>query len=157
MNSIAPFLWFDHNAREAVDYYLSVFKGSKILRTLYYGKDNPVKQGEIMTISFELLGQTFTALNGGPHFSFTPAVSFVISCSSDEEIDYYWERLSEGGEQEMCGWLKDQFGLSWQVVPEFLADYLGDPDEARSERVMKAMMQMHKLSVAELKAAYHEA
>ncbi|MBK7030866.1 MAG: VOC family protein [Bacteroidales bacterium] len=157
MNSITPLLWFDHNAQQAVDFYLSVFKDSKILKTLYFGKDNPVKQGEVMTISFQMLGQTFTALNGGPHFSFTPAISFVINCASEKEVDYYWDRLSEGGEQEMCGWLKDQFGLSWQVVPDILAEYLSDTNEARSERVMKALMQMHKLSIPGLRKAYEEA
>ncbi|MBK7174949.1 MAG: VOC family protein [Bacteroidales bacterium] len=157
MNSITPLLWFDHNAQQAVDFYLSVFKDSKILKTLYFGKDNPVKQGEVMTISFQMLGQTFTALNGGPHFSFTPAISFVINCATEKEVDYYWDRLSEGGEQEMCGWLKDQFGLSWQVVPDILAEYLSDTNEARSERVMKALMQMHKLSIPGLRKAYEEA
>ncbi len=157
MNSITPLLWFDHNAQQAVDFYLSVFKDSKILKTLYFGKDNPVKQGEVMTISFQMLGQTFTALNGGPHFSFTPAISFVINCATEKEVDYYWDRLSEGGEQEMCGWLKDQFGLSWQVVPDILTEYLSDTNEARSERVMKALMQMHKLSIPGLRKAYEEA
>lgn len=156
MNSISPFLWFDHNAREAVEFYLSVFKDAQILKTVYYGKDNPVKQGEVMTISFQLLGQTFTALNGGPHFSFTPAISFVIHCSKEEEVDYYWDRLSEGGEQEMCGWLKDKFGLSWQVVPDILTEYLSDPNVDKTEKVLKAMMQMHKLSIPELTKAYKE-
>ena len=153
---ITPFLWFDNQAEEAMNFYVSVFKDSEALGVSRYGDAGPAPAGSVMVASFKLLGQEFTALNGGPMFKFTEAVSFLIDCKSQEEVDYYWEKLSEGGETSMCGWLKDQFGLSWQVVPGILTDLLQDEDPAKANRVMQAMLQMTKIEIAELKRAYEQ-
>ena len=149
---ITTFLWFDTNAEEAVNFYVSVFKNSRVVGISRYGESGPGAKGSVMTIEFDLDGQRFTALNGGPTFKFTEAISLVVHCETQEEIDYYWEKLSEGGQQVECGWLKDKFGLSWQIVPNFLMELLLN-DGQRSERVMKAVMQMKKLDLEQLKKA----
>ena len=151
-HKVTTFLWFDTNAEEAVNFYVSVFKNSKVIGTSHYGESGPGPKGSVMTIEFDLDGQRFTALNGGPTFKFTEAISLVVHCETQEEIDYFWEKLSEGGQKVECGWVKDKFGLSWQIVPNFLMELLlGDTE--RSDRVMKAVMQMKKLDIAELKKA----
>ena len=149
---VTTFLWFDNNAEEAVNFYVSVFKNSKVVGTSHYGESGPGPKGSVMTIEFDLDGQRFTALNGGPTFKFTEAISLVVHCETQEEIDYFWEKLSEGGQKVECGWLKDKFGLSWQIVPNFLMELLLG-DSQRSERVMKAVMKMQKLDIAELRKA----
>ncbi|HEX2751284.1 MAG TPA: VOC family protein [Verrucomicrobiales bacterium] len=159
MPKITPFLWFDGNAEEAVAFYLSVFKNAKILRRARYGEAGKEQHerppGSIMTIEFELNGQNFVALNGGPSFKFNEAVSFVVNCDTQEELDYYWGKLSEGGpvEAQMCGWLKDKFGLSWQIVPAELEELIQEKDPEKSNRVMGALMQMTKLDIATLRKA----
>jgi predicted 3-demethylubiquinone-9 3-methyltransferase (glyoxalase superfamily) len=150
---ITTFLWFDNNAEEAVNFYVSVFKNSKVLNTLRYSDVGPGPKGSVMTIDFELDGQRFTALNGGPTFKFTEAISLVVHCETQEEIDYFWEKLSEGGQQVQCGWLKDKYGLSWQVVPKILADLLKGGESGKPERVMRAIMQMKKLDIEDLQKA----
>jgi predicted 3-demethylubiquinone-9 3-methyltransferase (glyoxalase superfamily) len=150
---ITTFLWFDNNAQEAVNFYCSVFKNSKTLDTIRYGDVGPGPKGSVMTIDFELDGQRFTALNGGPDFKFTEAISLVVHCETQDEIDYYWEKLSDGGQKVECGWLKDKFGLAWQIVPNVLLDLLRDPDQEKSQRVMKAMLQMKKLDIRTLEKA----
>jgi predicted 3-demethylubiquinone-9 3-methyltransferase (glyoxalase superfamily) len=150
--NITPFLWFDDNADEAVNFYLSIFKDSRLLDTKRYGETGPGPKGTIMTATFELNGQQFIALNGGPRFKFTEAVSFVVKCETQEEIDYYWDKLLDGGEPQRCGWLKDRFGLSWQIVPAQLSELFGGNDP---QRVMQAMMQMVKFDLAKLKEAYN--
>jgi len=148
MQKITPFLWFDANAEEAMEYYTSVFKNSKKLGVTRYGKGMPLPEGTAMTATFELDGQKFVALNGGPRFKFTEAVSFVINCEDQNEIDYYWNTLtSDGGQESMCGWLKDKFGLSWQVVPTNIGDLV------KNQGSVQALMKMKKLNIAELKAA----
>ena len=149
---ITPFLWFDDNADEAVNFYLSIFKDSRLLDTKRYGETGPGPKGTIMTATFELNGQQFIALNGGPRYKFTEAVSFVVKCETQEEIDYYWDKLLDGGEPQRCGWLKDRFGLSWQIVPAQLSELFGGNDP---QRVMQAMMQMVKFDLAKLKEAYN--
>jgi predicted 3-demethylubiquinone-9 3-methyltransferase (glyoxalase superfamily) len=153
---ITTFLWFDNNAEEAVNFYISVFKNSKVLGTTRYGEIGPGPKGTVMTIGFQLDGQEFTALNGGPQFKFTEAVSLVVHCQTQEEVDYFWEKLSEGGEKVECGWLKDKFGLFWQVVPDVLMELLEDSDEQKVQRVMKAMMQMKKLDIQGITQAAEE-
>ena len=148
MQKITPFLWFDGNAEEAVAFYASVFKNAKVGKTLRMSDGGPV-----ITAAFELEGLSFVALNGGPQFKFTEAVSFFIDCQSQAEVDYYWDRLSAGGSIQQCGWLKDRFGVSWQVIPTALIEMLGDPDRDKANRVMQAMLQMKKIDIAELKAA----
>ena len=149
---VTTFLWFDRNAEEAVNFYVSVFKNSRVIGTSHYGESGAGPKGSVMTIEFDLDGQRFTALNGGPTFKFTEAISLVVHCETQEEIDYFWEKLSEGGQKVECGWVKDKFGLSWQIVPNFLMELLlGDTE--RSDRVMKAVMQMKKLDIAQLKEA----
>ena len=150
---ITTFLWFDSNAEEAANFYVSVFKNSRILNSVRYGDVGPGAKGTIMIIDFELDGERFTALNGGPNFKFTEAVSLVVHCKTQEEVDYFWEKLSDGGEKVECGWLKDKFGLSWQITPEILLELIQDPDEQKSQRVMKAMMQMKKIDIEDLKKA----
>jgi predicted 3-demethylubiquinone-9 3-methyltransferase (glyoxalase superfamily) len=150
---ITTFLWFDNNAEEAVNFYVSIFKNSKVLSTMRYGDAGPGPKGTVMTIAFQLDGQEFTALNGGPQFKFTEAISLVVHCQTQEEVDYFWEKLSAGGEKVECGWLKDKFGLSWQIVPDVLLELLQDSDSPKSQRVMKALMQMKKLDIEELKQA----
>ena len=158
MQKITPFLWFNNQAEEAVKFYASVFKDAKIGKTTRYdaagAQVSGMPEGTVMVMEFELFGQKFSALNGGPIFTFTEAVSFVVNCESQEEIDAYWEKLSAHPESEQCGWLKDKFGLSWQVVPTILAELLSDSDPAKSMRVMQAMLQMKKIDIAKLKEAY---
>jgi predicted 3-demethylubiquinone-9 3-methyltransferase (glyoxalase superfamily) len=154
MQKITPFLWFDGKAEEAMNFYVSVFKNSKILRILHYGEAGPGMNGTVMTVNFLIEGQEFVALNGGPQFIFSPAISFVVNCGTQKEIDEYWERLSEGGEKQPCGWLKDRFGVSWQVVPVILPDMLNDADPEKVQRVMKAMLQMGKIEIKKLLQAY---
>jgi predicted 3-demethylubiquinone-9 3-methyltransferase (glyoxalase superfamily) len=149
---ITTFLWFNNNAEEAVNFYVSVFKNSKVLQTVRYGEVGPGPKGSVMTIDFELDGQKFMALNGGPEFKFTEAISLMVYCETQEEIDYFWEKLSEGGQQVECGWLKDKFGLSWQVVPAILPELLGGSVE-KTDRFMAAMMKMKKLDIEQLKKA----
>ena len=159
MQKITPFLWFDGQAEDAANFYTSVFKNSKIGRILRYTEevaenaDRPV--GSVLTIEFEIEGQKFVALNGGPLFKFNESVSFVINCETQEEVDYFWEKLTaDGGEESQCGWLKDKFGVSWQVTPTVLIDMLHDKDPEKAERVMNAMLQMQKIEILKLKAAY---
>ena len=154
MPKITPFLWFDTQAEEAVKFYMSVFKNSRILKTSRYGEAGPGPKGSVMTIEFELDGQPFIALNGGPHFKFTEAISFSVDCKTQDEVDEYWKKLSQGGEESQCGWVKDKFGMSWQVNPSVLGEMLSDPDPAKSKRVMEAMLKMKKIDIAELKKAY---
>jgi len=157
VQKIAPFLWFDDNAEEAVNFYVSIFKNSKIKNTTRLGPEVPGPKGKVMTISFELEGQEFTALNGGPGvFTFTGAISFVVKCDTQYEVDHYWAKLSEGGDPkaQQCGWVKDKYGVTWQVVPNILSQLLSDPDRERTSRVTKALLQMKKLDVAALQKAY---
>lgn len=160
MQKISSNLWFDRQAEEAVNFYLSVFQDSRILRVSHYGKEgkevHKMPAGSVMTIEFELEGQQFTALNGGPVFKFNEAVSFIINCDTQAEIDYYWEKLSEGGDKkaQQCGWLKDQFGLSWQVVPRKIGKMLSDADSKKTAAVMKAMLKMKKMDLQKLEEAY---
>jgi predicted 3-demethylubiquinone-9 3-methyltransferase (glyoxalase superfamily) len=151
---ITTFLWFDNNAQEAMEFYTSVFKNSKIGNVSRYGEAGPGPKGTVMVGSFELEGQQFTALNGGPRFKFTEAISLVINCETQEEVDYFWEKLGAGGQLQQCGWLKDKFGLSWQVVPTVLDELMRDKDPQKSKRVMEAMLQMVKLDIPRLRAAY---
>ncbi len=159
MQKITPFLWFDNQAEEAAKFYTSIFKNSKITDIARYGeagaKVSGRAKGSVMTVSFELDGQEFTALNGGPLFKFTEAVSFVVNCKTQKEVDELWEKLSAGGEKSQCGWLKDKYGLSWQIVPTILTEMMEDKDPKRSERVMQAMLKMAKLDIESLKQAYH--
>jgi predicted 3-demethylubiquinone-9 3-methyltransferase (glyoxalase superfamily) len=150
---ITPFLWFDKEAEEAAGFYVSVFPNSKVTAVSRYGEAGPGPKGTVMTVAFELDGKQFTALNGGPVFSFNEAVSFVVNCRDQAEVDRYWEKLGAGGEHGQCGWLKDRYGLSWQVVPDALMRILGEPDEAKKNRVMKVMLKMRKLDIAALEAA----
>ena len=170
MQRIIPFLWFDANAEEAVNFYVSIFSGadgyasggknSKILIITRYdengAKASGRPEGTVMTVAFQLNGQEFVALNGGPHFKFTEAISFAVNCETQKEIDYYWEKLSEGGDEraQQCGWLKDKYGLSWQIVPAVLGKLLGGKDTGKSQRVMKAMLQMKKIDIEDLEKAY---
>lgn len=160
MQRISPFLWFDNNAEEAAKFYTTVFKNSKIKRITRYTKEgyeiHGKEAGSVMVVEFEIEGQTFAALNGGPVFKFNEAVSFVIHCETQEEVDYYWQKLSEGGDEraQQCGWLKDKFGVSWQIVPTILIEMLQDNDTKKSERVMRALLQMKKIDIKILKEAY---
>jgi predicted 3-demethylubiquinone-9 3-methyltransferase (glyoxalase superfamily) len=153
VQKITPFLWFDDKAEEAMKFYTSVFKNSNVVNVARYGEEGPGPSGSVMTAVFELEGQRFIALNGGPQFQFTPAISFVIDCEKQDEVDYYWDKLSEGGETNRCGWLTDKFGVSWQVVPSVLGDLLTDEDDEKSQRVMHAMLQMDKLDIQALQDA----
>jgi predicted 3-demethylubiquinone-9 3-methyltransferase (glyoxalase superfamily) len=153
MQKITPCLWFDTEAEDAANYYTSVFKNSRILNVSHYGEGAPRPAGTVLTVAFEIEGQEFTALNGGPEFKFTEAVSFQVSCGSQDEVDEYWNRLTEGGEPGPCGWLKDRYGLSWQIVPTRLEELLSDPDPGRSHRAMQAMLKMGKIEIAELEKA----
>jgi predicted 3-demethylubiquinone-9 3-methyltransferase (glyoxalase superfamily) len=150
---IVPNLWFDTEAEEAASFYTSVFERSRIVNVTHYTEAGPREAGMVMTVEFELDGQRFVGINGGPEFEFDEAVSFQISCETQEEVDHYWERLSEGGEESQCGWLKDKYGLSWQVVPTGMEELFSDPDPARAERAMKAMLGMRKLDIAALRSA----
>jgi predicted 3-demethylubiquinone-9 3-methyltransferase (glyoxalase superfamily) len=151
---ITPFLWFDGQAEEAANFYVSIFPNSKVGSTSRYGEAGPGPKGSVMTIAFELDALSFTALNGGPMFKFTEAISLVVHCETQAEVDHYWDKLSAGGQQVQCGWLKDKYGLSWQIVPNALIELVQDKDPAKSRRVMAAMMQMKKIDIAGLKAAY---
>ena len=158
IQKITPCLWFDTQAEEAASFYASVFKESRIVRVLRYGEAgheiHRQRAGSVMTVEFELDGQRFTALNGGPHFSFSEAISLEVGCETQQEIDFFWDRLTEGGEQGPCGWLKDKYGLSWQVVPTSLGEMLSDHDHEKTRRVMNAFLQMKKLDIAALERAY---
>jgi predicted 3-demethylubiquinone-9 3-methyltransferase (glyoxalase superfamily) len=155
MQKITPFLWFDGKAEEAMNFYLSIFKNSKIVSVTRYGEAGPGPKGTVMTAKFELNGQEFVALNGGPQFTFTEAISFVVNCEAQQEVDELWEKLSAGGQKSRCGWLKDKYGLSWQVVPTALVEMLQDKDAKKSNRVMQAMLQMNKIEIETLRRAYH--
>jgi predicted 3-demethylubiquinone-9 3-methyltransferase (glyoxalase superfamily) len=157
MQKITPFLWFNDQAEEAVKFYTSIFKGSKIGTVSRYGEAGPGPKGSVMSATFQLEGQEFMALNGGPVFSFTPAISFFVSCRTQAEVDDLWERLSAGGEKSQCGWLKDKFGISWQIVPTVLNDLMQDPDPEKVKRVTQAMLKMTKLDIAGLQAAHDRA
>ncbi len=157
MNKITPFLWFDHQAEEAMNFYVSVFKNSKVLGVNRYTDAGPGPAGSVMTASFELEGQVFTALNGGSIYQHTPAVSFVVNCETQDEVDDYWEQLTAGGEEMSCSWLKDKFGVCWQIVPKVLPELLSDPDPVKVGRVMQAMFDMRKIDIAGLKRAYDQA
>jgi predicted 3-demethylubiquinone-9 3-methyltransferase (glyoxalase superfamily) len=155
MQKITPMLWFDNNAEEAVNLYVSTFKNAKINSVSRYGDAGPGPKGSVMTISFQLEGQNFTALNAGPHFTFSEAISFVVDCQTQEEVDAFWEKLtSNGGKESQCGWLKDRFGLSWQITPRILIELIQDKDPVKSQRVMQAMMRMKKIDIQALKDAY---
>jgi predicted 3-demethylubiquinone-9 3-methyltransferase (glyoxalase superfamily) len=155
MQKITPFLWFDANAEEAVAFYTSVFKDSKVLATARYGEAGPGPKGSVMTMKFVLNGQEFIALNAGPHFQFNEAVSFVVNCETQQEVDDYWTKLTTGGKEVQCGWLKDKFGLSWQITPTILPQLLQDKDPQKANRVMQAMMKMVKIDIEGLKRAYN--
>jgi predicted 3-demethylubiquinone-9 3-methyltransferase (glyoxalase superfamily) len=162
MQKINPFLWFDNQAEDAAKFYVSIFKNSKIKTVTRYGKEgyeiHRIKEGTVMTVEFEIEGQRFIALNGGPMFKFNESISFQINCDTQEEVDYYWEKLSEGGDKkaQQCGWLKDKFGLLWQIVPTILAKMMQDKDINKTQKVMKKMLQMHKLDIKTLCQAYEE-
>src|SRR5574341_2543176 len=162
MHKITPFLWLDNQAEEAARFYTSVFKNSRIVNIARYGeagaKASGRPMGTAMTVAFQLEGQEFGALNGGPHFNFTEAISFVVNCKTQEEVDHYWEKLSEAADEKVqqCGWLKDKYGLSWQIVPTVLGEMLQDKDPKKSERVMKAMLEMKKLNIKKLKEAFEQ-
>ena len=157
MQKITPCLWFDTEGEEAARFYTSVFPNSRIVDVARYGKAGPRPEGTVMTVTFELGGQKFVALNGGPDFTFNEAISFQVSCETQEEVDAFWSALSEGGEEGPCGWLKDKFGVSWQIVPTVLPKLLGDPDPERSQRVMAAMLNMKKIEIPALERAAAQA
>jgi predicted 3-demethylubiquinone-9 3-methyltransferase (glyoxalase superfamily) len=150
---IIPNLWFDTEAEEAANFYISVFKNSRIVNVAHYTDVGPGEPGTVMTVEFDLDGHRFVGINGGPQFQFDEAVSFQISCETQDEVDYYWERLTEGGEESQCGWLKDRYGLSWQVVPTGMEEVFSDPDPERAKRAMKAMLEMRKLDIEALRSA----
>jgi len=156
MQKITPFLWFDDKAEEAMNFYVSIFKNSKRGRISRYGDAGPGPKGTVMVATFQLEGQEFIALNGGPHFKFTEAISLVVNCETQDEVDAFWGKLSEGGAKGQCGWLKDKYGLSWQIVPTALGELMSDPDPEKSKRVMTAMLQMKKLDISGLKRAYDQ-
>jgi predicted 3-demethylubiquinone-9 3-methyltransferase (glyoxalase superfamily) len=156
MQKITPFLWFDNNAEEAMNFYVSVFKNSKITSLTRFGDAGPGPKGTVMTGIFQIHGQDFYALNGGPQFKFTPAISLFVNCETQQEIDELWEKLSEGGKKDQCGWVTDKFGLTWQIVPSVLGKLLHGPDPQKSNRVMKAMLKMNKLDIRQLQQAYDE-
>lgn len=157
MQKITPFLWFDTQAEEAVNFYVSVFKNARIGAVSRYGEGGPSPAGSVMVVPFEIEGQEFLALNGGPTFTFSPAISFVVNCETQDEVDWYWDKLSAGGQVQQCGWLTDKFGITWQIVPTILGTLMGDPDPVKSNQVMQAMLQMIKLDIAGLQRAYDQA
>ena len=157
MQKITPFLWFDDNAEEAMNFYVSIFRNSKVGRVTRYGDAGPGKPGKVMAATFQLEGQEFQALNGGPKYRFTPAISLFVSCETQDEVDDLWNKLSAGGAPGQCGWLTDRFGLSWQIIPKALGQFLGDPDPGRAQRAMQAMLEMTKIDVAALKRAADQA
>jgi predicted 3-demethylubiquinone-9 3-methyltransferase (glyoxalase superfamily) len=154
MQKITPFLWFDGKAEEAMNFYVSIFKNSKVLSVARYGEAGPGPKGSVMTATFQIEGQEFYALNGGPMFTFSPAISFFVSCETQQEIDELWEKLSAGGEKQRCGWLKDKYGVSWQIVPSILGKLLNDKDAEKAKKAMNAMLQMDKLDIEGLKKAH---
>ena len=156
MQKITPFLWFSDQAEEAMNFYVSIFRNSKVGKIRRWGEAGPGPKGAVMSASFELEGLQFHALNGGPLFTFTPAISLYVDCKTQEEVDELWEKLSAGGEQSRCGWLKDKFGISWQIIPSALGELMTDPDPEKSKRVMQAMMQMGKIDIAGLKRAHQQ-
>jgi predicted 3-demethylubiquinone-9 3-methyltransferase (glyoxalase superfamily) len=156
MQKITPFLWFDGKAEEAMNFYVSIFKNSKIVSVTRSGEAGPGSKGTVMSATFQLDGQEFFALNGGPMFTFSPAVSFFVNCETQQEVDELWEKLSEGGQKQKCGWLKDKYGLSWQVIPSALGQMLQDKNAEKSKRVMQAMLQMDKIDIKRLKQAYEQ-
>ena len=156
MQKITPFLWFDGNAEEAMNLYVSVFKNSKVVSVTRYGEAGPGPKGTVMSATFELEGQLFYALNGGPQYKFTPAISLFVSCETQKEVDQLWGKLSAGGHKDRCGWLQDKYGLSWQIIPSMLGKMLGDKNPRKSQSVMKAMLQMDKIDIAKLKQAYEK-
>lgn len=156
MQRITPFLWFDDKAEEAMNFYTSIFEDSQIVSVTQYGEAGPAAKGTVMSATFRLNGQEFIALNGGPRFTFTEAISLFVTCETQQEVDELWEKLSEGGETQQCGWLKDKYGLSWQIVPTVLGEMLKDADAEKSRRVMEAMLQMDKLDVQTLRQAYEQ-
>jgi predicted 3-demethylubiquinone-9 3-methyltransferase (glyoxalase superfamily) len=156
MQKITPYLWFDDKAEEAMNFYISVFKNSKVVSVTRYGEAGPGPKGTVMFANFQLDGQDFFALNGGPLFSFTEAISFFVNCETQQEVDEIWEKLSAGGQKSRCGWLKDKYGLSWQIIPKVLSEMLRDKDPEKSKRVMQAMFQMSKIEIKALKQAYDE-
>lgn len=153
MQKIRPFLWFDGNAEEAMNFYVSIFKNSKVGTVNRYGDAGPGPKGSVMSATFELDGEEFMALNGGPKYKFTPAISFFVNCETQQEVDELWEKLSAGGKKDRCGWLQDKFGLSWQIIPSALGRLLGDKDRAKAQRVMQAMLQMDKIDIKRLEEA----
>jgi len=157
MPKTTPCLWFDTQGEEAAEFYTSIFPNSKIVNISRYGPGGPRPEGTAMTVAFELDGQEYVALNGGPEYSFSEAISFQVSCGSQEEVDEYWSRLTEGGQEGPCGWLKDRYGLSWQIIPTALGELLGDPDPGRAQRATQAMMQMTKIDIPELRRAADQA
>jgi len=154
MQKITPFLWFDNQAEQAVNFYTSIFKNSKIDSITRYGDAGPGEAGTVMMVTFQVEGQEFMALNGGPHFTFTPAISLFVNCENQAEVDVLWEKLTEGGEEEMCGWLKDKYGVSWQIVPAGLVELLYSPDAEKSSRAIHAMLQMKKIDIEKIRQAY---
>lgn len=156
MSTITPFLWFDDNAEEAMNFYVEVFGDAKVGEVTRYGDAGPGPAGAVMSATFELRGQRFMVLNGGPGFPFTEAISFFVPCETQEEVDDLWEKLTAGGEESRCGWLKDRYGLSWQIIPNALPELLNDPDPVKSQRVMQAMLQMGKIDIAGLRRAYEQ-
>jgi predicted 3-demethylubiquinone-9 3-methyltransferase (glyoxalase superfamily) len=156
MQKITAFLWFDDKAEEAMNFYVSIFKNSKVGSITRYGEAGPGPKGTVMSATFQLDGQDFFALNGGPLFKFTEAISFFVNCETQQEVDELWEKLSAGGKKDRCGWLKDKYGLSWQIIPSILGKMLGDKDPAKAQKVMHAMLQMEKIDIAKLKQAYEQ-
>jgi predicted 3-demethylubiquinone-9 3-methyltransferase (glyoxalase superfamily) len=154
MQKITPFLWFDGKAEEAMNFYVSIFKNSKVGEVTRYGDGGPGPKGTVMSATFQLEGQEFTALNGGPQFKFSPAISFFVNCQTQPEVDELWEKLSAGGQKQRCGWLADKFGVSWQIIPSVLGELLHDKDPVKSKNVMEAMLQMEKIDIQRLKAAH---
>lgn len=154
MQKITPFLWFDNQAEEAMNFYVSIFQNSEVVNVTRFGEAGPGPEGSAMIATFRLDGQEFMALNGGPHFQFTEAISFFVDCETQDEVDYFWDKLSEGGETSQCGWLKDKFGLSWQIVPSILGELMQDEDPEKAKRVTQAMLQMTKIDIAQLQQAY---
>jgi predicted 3-demethylubiquinone-9 3-methyltransferase (glyoxalase superfamily) len=157
MQKITPFLWYDGSAEEAMNFYVSVFKNSKVVNVRRYGKAGPGKEGSVMTGTFQVEGQEFFVLNGGPQYKFTPAISLFVNCETQKEVDELWEKLSAGGRKDRCGWLQDKYGLSWQIVPSVLGRLLGDKNPKKANSVMQAMLQMDKIDIKKLKQAYDNA
>ncbi|HKE29861.1 MAG TPA: VOC family protein [Bryobacteraceae bacterium] len=157
MQKITTFLWFDHQAEEAANFYISLFKNSRIGAVSRYGDAGPGPKGSVMVVTFELEGQEFMALNGGPVYQLTPAISLMVNCETQQEVDHLWEKLSKGGHKDRCGWLTDKYGVTWQIVPRVLSKLMSDPNPAKSKRVMEAMLQMDKLDIARLEQAGREA